>query len=77
MGSFPIGSIMEEEKLYRVGVCNSCCDAQLVEKGNHHPWCMRCVYDIFDYPEYLNGENDSCLTKEEAEQKIKEFYGKS
>jgi hypothetical protein len=44
--------------LYR---CTSCGKFRLVEQGNHHPWCISCPWDIFDWS---NGYTE--ITREEA-----------
>lgn len=44
--------------LYR---CLSCSRFVIVEKGNYHPWCLRCMDDQFDW---TNGYED--ITMEEA-----------
>ena len=46
--------------------CCSCGKLVIVEKGNHHPWCLRCMDDEFDW---ASGHHD--ITREEAE-KIRE-----
>lgn len=45
--------------------CSSCGRLRLVEKGNHHPWCLRCMDDQFDW---ADGHQD--ITREEAEKLI-------
>lgn len=49
---------MNKFSVYR---CLGCSKWNVVEKGNHHPWCS-CGYDQFDW---ADGYED--LTLEEAE----------
>ena len=49
--------------LYR---CLCCGKLRIVKKGNHHPWCLLCMCDEFDW---CNGYND--IPREEAERIMK------
>lgn len=50
--------------LYR---CYSCGKFRICEKGNHHPWCLTCMDDEFDY---AAGIED--ITRQEAERILDE-----
>lgn len=52
-------------ELVSVYRCLTCRSREIVEKGNHHPWCLPCMDDRFDW---ANGVED--ITREEAERLI-------
>jgi hypothetical protein len=55
-------ALKAEEKLVSLYPCSNCGGWCIVEQGNYHPWCLRCMLDEFDWNE---GYTD--ITRGEAE----------
>jgi hypothetical protein len=57
------------EEIVSVAPCGSCGNFVIYKTGNHHPWCLHCMYDQFDWS---GGYSD--ITRKEAEEIVKRGY---
>ncbi len=48
-GASPGGATMTNKDFVSVYRCTCCGNLRVIELDNHHPYCNRCVWDVFDW----------------------------